>query len=99
MFDLLVFPLLAIILSILITLVIPSILPQYFLIFAILTWIVSISAVFYVQRCFYIGSARYAPITLFLGGIIIMGVFVNSAFKTISGKGVTWKGRTYTTKN
>jgi glycosyltransferase involved in cell wall biosynthesis len=97
MFDLLVFPLLAMVISLLITLVVPSVLPQYFLLFAFLTWIVSIFAVFYVQRCFQIGSARYAPLTLFLGGIIIMGIFVNSAFKTMSGKGVTWKGRTYYT--
>jgi len=72
---------------------------MYLLLFALLVWLVSVFALVYVQKIFYIGKARYAPLSIILGGIIIMGIFSNSAFKTISGKGVTWKGRKYSTKN
>ena len=83
------------IISLLMALVTSSVLWQYLLLFTFLTWMISVFAVIYVQRCFHIGKARYAPLTLFLGGIIMMGIFLNSASKTLSGKGVTWKGRTY----
>lgn len=97
-FELLVFPSLVIIISILIALVTQSFSWQYFFLFAILTWIISIFALVFVQICYRIGNARYAPLTIFLGGIVFMGIFLNSGFKTLSGKGVIWKGRKYSTK-
>ena len=98
MFYVLVFPFSVMIISIYMTLVLRSLLWQNLLLLALLTWIISVLAVVYVQRCFHIGKARYAPLTIFLGGIIMMGIFLNSASKTLSGKGVTWKGRTYSSE-
>jgi len=46
------------------------------------------------MKRFYIGDPKYAPLT-FLGGIVIIGTILNSAFKILSGKGVTGKGRPY----
>lgn len=31
-----------------------------------------------------------------LGAVIFMGILLNSAYRILSGRGVTWKGRTYT---
>lgn len=98
MFDLLILPFFSIISSLLIVLTLRSLPWMYLLLFAFLTWLVSIFAVVYVQRVYHIGKARYAPLTLFLGGIMMMGIFANSALKTMSGKGVTWKERTYSTE-
>ena len=97
MFELLILPFYSMIGSLSIFLILRSSPLMYFLSFAFLTWLVSIFALVYVQRVYYIGKARYAPLTLILGGIIVMGIFANSALKTMSGKGVTWKGKTYST--
>ncbi len=32
-----------------------------------------------------------------IGVLVTMGIFLNSAFRIVSGKGVSWKGRVYTT--
>ena len=47
-----------------------------------------------VTHAFHI-SPLYA-LTLPLGALIFTGMMFASAFKVLSGKGVTWKGRTYT---
>ncbi|HLB12924.1 MAG TPA: hypothetical protein VJO15_08210, partial [Dehalococcoidia bacterium] len=31
-----------------------------------------------------------------LGAAVFMGILLNSAYRVLSGRGVTWKGRTYT---
>ncbi|MCK4365564.1 MAG: glycosyltransferase [Thermoplasmatales archaeon] len=98
LFVLLVFPSLALIIPILIALITRSLLFQYFLIFAALTWIISVISFVFVQISHKIGKARYAPLTLLLGGIIFIMIFLNSGIKTLSGKKVTWKGREYSTK-
>lgn len=95
MFDLLILPFYSMIGSLLIFLILRSLPWMYFFLFAFITWLVSIFVLVYIQSIYQIGKARYAPLTLFLGGIIVMGIFANSAFKTLSGKGVTWKGRIY----
>ena len=97
MFDLLILPFSSMVSSLLIFLILRSLPWMYLLLFAFLTWLVSIFALAYTQRIHHIGKARYSPLTLFIGGIIVMGIFANSAFKTISERGVTWKDRTYST--
>jgi hypothetical protein len=52
----------------------------------------------FVQLSHKIGKAYYAPLTIFLGGLLFMGIYLNSGIKTLSGKKVTWKGRKYSTK-
>ena len=54
----------------------------------------SIFAQIVVHKRYYIGNPIFSPL-YFIGGIITMGIFLNSAVKTLSGKGVKWKGRTY----
>ena len=97
LFDLLVFPFLAILLPLLIAVITRSFLLNYFLILAALTWIISIISLAYVQISHKIGKAYYAPLTIFLGGLLFMGIYLNSGVKTLSGKKVTWKGRKYST--
>lgn len=96
-FDMVVLPFIAVILSGLIYLLTNS--PQwlYVLLFSFLVWLFAILIQFYVHTRYGIGKPKYAPL-YFLGGIITMGIFLNSAVKTLSGSGVTWKGRTYSDK-
>ena len=62
---------------------------------AMLTWILSSCALFLSQRLYGIGTPVYAPLSVFLGGLITLGMFINSGAKTLSGAGVQWKGRRY----
>ena len=95
MFDLLVLPFFAIVISISMALSTGLIFWRHLLLFAFLTWLISTLALAYAQRVYYIGEALYAPLALLLGGFVMMGVLADSAFKTLSGRGVTWKGRRY----
>jgi chlorobactene glucosyltransferase len=96
-FDLMIFPLIAVLTSFTIYYFTLSLSWRYILLFSFAIWIISIIALVYTQRCYKIGKARYAPISLILGGIITLGIFLNSAIKTLSGKSVSWKGREYST--
>jgi hypothetical protein len=98
LFDLLVFPFLAILILLLIAVITQSFSLNYFLILAALTWIISIFSLAFVQISHKIGKAYYAPLTIFLGGLLFMGIYLNSGIKTLSGKKVTWKGRKYSTE-
>ena len=66
-------------------------------IFSTVIWLLSIFALANTQRCYRIGVVRYAPLSLFLGGIFTLGIFLNSAIKTLRGKSVSWKGKKYST--
>ena len=98
LFDLLVFPFLAFITPVLIAIITQSFLINYFLLFATLTWIISLVSLVFVQVSYKIGKAYYAPLSIFLGGIVFMGIYLNSGLKTLSRKEVTWKGRKYSTE-
>lgn len=67
----------------------------YLLIFSSLIWLFSLIVQIYAYKRYNIGDPRFVPLT-FLGGIIFIGIFLNSALKTWSRKGVIWKGRRYT---
>jgi chlorobactene glucosyltransferase len=62
---------------------------------SVLAWVVSSCALFLSQRLYGIGTPHYAPLSVFLGGFITLGMFINSGVKTLSGAGVQWKGRRY----
>lgn len=95
LFDLLVFPSLALLITILMSIIMQSFTWQYFFIFLVFTWLLSNISLIFVQMSHKIGKARYAPLTLLIGGIVFIGIFLNSGIKTLTGKKVTWKGRKY----
>jgi glycosyltransferase involved in cell wall biosynthesis len=94
-FGIYVFPFLAVIFSFILALLTNAI-PLYYLLFFPLTWMLITFIQAYVQKL-YKGYPKYAPLS-FLGGIVALGMFFNSACRTLSGKGVKWKGRTYSEK-
>jgi len=94
-FDMVVLPFFAIILSLLVLFLLKISIWWFILAFSLIVWLVSISVQSYVHSKYYIGKPVYSPL-YFIGGIVTMGIFLNSAIKTLSGKGVKWKGRTYT---
>lgn len=96
-FDMVVLPFFALVLSGIIYLLMHSLPWLYMLLFSFSIWLLATLIQFYVHKRFGIGVPKFAPL-YFLGGIITMGIFLNSAIKTISGSGVTWKGRTYSDK-
>lgn len=96
-FGMMVFPFLAMIISLLMVLFTHSNQWQYLLALSFIIWCYVTFVQFSVQKHYYIGNPRYALLT-FLGGTITIGIFINSAIKTLSRKGVTWKGRVYANK-
>lgn len=94
-FGLFILPFFSMISSLLIFLYTKSIPWLYLLLYSSLIWLVSIFVIVFVQKAYFIGKARYAPLVSVLGGIIVMGILTNSALKTILKKGVTWKGKIY----
>jgi chlorobactene glucosyltransferase len=94
-FMFLIFPFLSLIGGIVLLLFFHSITWVPFIIYTLATWIVSVLTMMYVLHIYRIDSPSYVPLTLILGGIVTMGIFTNAALRTIFGKGVTWKGRTY----
>ena len=93
-FGLMVFPFLATIITVLLALFVSFSQFQQFLIFSISLWVIEISVQSCVQKYYRIGDPKYSMLS-FLGGIITIGIFLNSALKSLSGTGVTWKGRIY----
>lgn len=96
-FEAFVLPFLIVIISSLLNLSLLSRQWWYLLLFSSLTWLFTVLIQFYVSKRFYIGDPKYVPLT-FLGGITIIGIILNSAIRVLSGRGVTWKGRTYRKK-
>lgn len=96
-FDMVVLPFFAVILSLLILLMLKMSVWWLILGFSFIVWLFSISVQSYVHSKYHIGNPIYSPL-YFIGGIVTMGIFLNSAVKTLSGKGVKWKGRVYSDK-
>lgn len=94
-FVLMVFPTILLITSIIFSILTKSTYWADIFVISFLTWLVSILGLAYAQYCYKIGKKRYAPLSLFLGGLIIMGIFFNSAYNVILKKGIKWRGRTY----
>jgi len=96
-FALMVFPFIITLITLILSFFVSFSQWQSYLISSIFLWIVSVSIQFCIQKYYRIGDPKYAILN-FLGGIITIGIFLNSALKSFSGKGVTWKGRIYSTK-
>ncbi len=94
-FDMVVLPFAAVILSLFVIFVLNLTFWWFILGASIIIWLFSIFVQFIVHKKYYIGNPMFSPL-YFIGGIITMGIFLNSAVKTLSGRGVKWKGRTYT---
>jgi chlorobactene glucosyltransferase len=96
-FGLMVFPFFATITTLLLTVFTHSPQWQQVFFFALFTWFLGIALQLGIQKTYRIGDPKYALFT-FLGGLITIAIFLNSAIKSMSGIGVTWKGRTYADK-
>jgi chlorobactene glucosyltransferase len=94
-FDFLILPFTSLISALFVLIFLRSLPSIYFLLLPFVTWVVSVFALLYVEHVYHIDKAWYSPLTLALGGIITIGIFANSAIKTISGRGVIWKGKLY----
>ena len=97
-FGLMIFPLCATVIALYLTVITQSLQWQWVFLFALLTWLVGTLLQFIIQKTYRYGKPRYA-VLVFLGALVIIGIFLNSAIKTMSGTGVTWKGRKYAEKN
>jgi chlorobactene glucosyltransferase len=93
--DILILPFLLIIITSYLVFILQSTAWINFLLLACITWLVSIISTICVQRLYQFGKTGYVPLTLSLGGFIFLAIFINSAFRTLSGRGVTWKGIRY----
>jgi chlorobactene glucosyltransferase len=96
-FGLMVFPLCLTIIALLLMVVTQAALWQGIFLFSLVVWLTGIIFQAIIQKAYRYGETKYA-ILFFLASLIFIGIFVNSAIKSMSGAGVTWKGRTYTEK-
>ncbi len=97
-FGLMVFPFLMMILSIIMMFLTRTLFWQNLTILTIIIWGIATILHFFVQYTYGIGKPYYAPLA-FLGGIVTIAIFLNSAIKSLSGTGVQWKDRVYTDSN
>jgi len=67
---------------------------EYLFIYSSLLWLFEVCAQFIIQKRYGIGSPKYALLS-FLGGVIVLGIFLDTPIKILSGKGIQWKGRSY----
>ena len=70
---------------------------NYVFLFSLLSWFCVIGIQAYIQ-IIYKGYPIYSTLS-FLGGIVTSGMFLNSAIKILSKKGIVWKDRVYFGKN
>ena len=94
-FGMIVFPFIALIISALVYLFTNSTPWFNLFLFSLIVWIISISIQSFAHSRYGIGNPSFSPL-YFIGGVVTMGIFLNSAIKTMTGSGVKWKGRTYT---
>jgi glycosyltransferase involved in cell wall biosynthesis len=94
-FLMMVFPFLSLLLGILLTVFSSTPRLQTLIIVSAAIWVSSLIIQMLVHTKYSIGNPCYSPF-YFIGGIVTMLIFLNSAVKTINGSGVKWKDRTYT---
>jgi chlorobactene glucosyltransferase len=93
-FIMIVFPILSVFINILLYTIMSTPFILTIVLFSLLVWVFSIIIQILVHRKYSIGNPWYSPL-FFIGGIVTMLIFMNSAIKTFSGSGVKWKDRTY----
>jgi len=96
-FGIMMFPLCMTIIALLFMVATHTLLWQGIFLFALIVWLTGIILQAAIQKAFRYGNPAYAILN-FLSSLIVIGIFVNSAVKSMSGAGVIWKGRTYTEK-
>jgi glycosyltransferase involved in cell wall biosynthesis len=64
---------------------------------SLISWITTILIQVYLHKV-YRGYPKYSIVS-FLGGLVVMAIFLNSALRVLSRKGVAWKGRIYYAKS
>lgn len=96
-FGLMIFPLFVAISTLLLMLILHAPQWQTILLFALFILLLGIVLQAFIQKTYRLGNPLSAVLSP-LGGLILIGIFLNSAKKTMSGAGVMWKGRTYTEK-
>ncbi|HEC81053.1 MAG TPA: glycosyltransferase [Thermoplasmatales archaeon] len=96
-FDTMILPAFATLTFLVMRILSSSLIWQHLLTLSFTVWLLSILVQFHVHKKYLVGDPRYTPL-YFLGGIITMGILLNSAFKTLTKSEVTWKGRRYPTK-
>jgi chlorobactene glucosyltransferase len=96
-FGLMVFPLCMTIIAMLLMVMTHALIWQEIFFVALIVWFAGVILQAVIQKAYRYGNPAYALLN-FLSSLIIIGIFVNSAVKSMSGVGVTWKGRTYTEK-
>ena len=96
-FGIMVFPLCMTIITFLLMVTTQTSQWQGLFLFALFVWLVGVVLQGIIQKAYRYGNPVYAVLN-FLSSLIIIGIFVNSAVKSMSKKGVTWKGRTYAEK-
>lgn len=94
-FGMVVFPFISVILSLLVVYLLKISFWWFILGSSIFAWFASILIQSIVHKKYHIGNPAFSPL-YFIGGVVTMGIFLNSAVKTLSGKGVKWKDRVYT---
>ena len=93
-FVMVVLPFIAVIVSLLVVFLLKISFWWFILGFSFIIWVFSILVQGIVHKKYFIGNPLFSPL-YFIGGIVTMGIFLNSAIKTFSRKGIKWKGRTY----
>jgi chlorobactene glucosyltransferase len=96
-FGLMVFPLCMTIIAMLLMVMTHALIWQEIFFVALIVWFAGVILQAVIQKAYRYGNPAYALLN-FLSSLIIIGIFVNSAVKSMSKKGVTWKGRTYSEK-
>jgi len=93
-FSMVVFPFISVIFSLLVVFLLKLSFWWFIIGSSLIVWLISILIQSFVHKKYCIGNPAFSPL-YFIGGIVTMGIFLNSAVKTLSGKGVRWKDRVY----
>jgi cellulose synthase/poly-beta-1,6-N-acetylglucosamine synthase-like glycosyltransferase len=62
--------------------------------FSSLVWLSGVCVQFMFQLRHGVGNAKYALLS-FLGGAVVLAVFLDAPIRILFGKGIQWRGRTY----
>jgi chlorobactene glucosyltransferase len=97
-FFLFLFPFLLLGISLVLGLLYKDFYWEYVFLFSFLVWLSGVCVQFIFQKRHGVGNAKYALLS-FLGGTIVLAIFLDAPLKILSGKGIQWRGRTYFQKD
>lgn len=93
-FILFLFPFLLIGISLVLGLLYKDSYWEYVFLFSSLVWLSGVCVQFLFQKRHGVGNPKYALVS-FLGGAIVLAMFLDAPLRILSGKGIQWRGRTY----